>query len=152
VRQTTRSGRAAHTRRHPFAKIGPVDRSGVARWVEVYEHAWRSPGTGALAELFTPEVVYSPSPWSSPLEGLEALARFWDAERDGPDERFTLTSEIVAVERDTAVVRLAVDYLGADTSQWRDLWVLRFDPDGRCVAFEEWPFTPGQHDGHAPSG
>jgi hypothetical protein len=33
-------------------------------------------------------------------------------------------------------------------SRWRDLWVLRFDADGRCTAFEEWPFVPDQPDGH----
>ena len=32
--------------------------------------------------------------------------------------------------------------------RWRDLWVLRFDDDGRCRAFEEWPFAPDQPDGH----
>jgi hypothetical protein len=33
-------------------------------------------------------------------------------------------------------------------SRWLDLWVLRFDDAGRCTAFEEWPFAPGQADGH----
>jgi hypothetical protein len=25
---------------------------------------------------------------------------------------------------------------------WRDLWVIRFDQDGRCVEFVEWPIAP----------
>ena len=25
---------------------------------------------------------------------------------------------------------------------WRDLWVMRFDADGLCTAFEEWPIAP----------
>lgn len=55
---------------------------------------------------------------------------------------------MVAVDGDTAVVRVFVDYRGASSSRWRDLWVLRFTADGRRAAFEEWPFAPGQRDGH----
>jgi uncharacterized protein (TIGR02246 family) len=127
-----------------------VDRRAVAAWVEGYERAWRSPGTDQLAELFSPDVAYVPSPWAPALKGLDQLAQFWEAEREGPDEQFTLVSEVVAVDADTAVVRLSVDYLGADTSRWRDLWVLQFALDGRCARFEEWPFAPDQRDGHEP--
>jgi ketosteroid isomerase-like protein len=126
-----------------------VDRAHVDSWVAGYEAAWRTAGTGSLAELFTPDATYSMSPWREPVTGLDALGELWESERDGPDEPFTLEAEIVAVDGDTAVVRLAVDY-GRTTGggQWRDLWVLRFAPDGRCRAFEEWPFAPRQRDGH----
>jgi ketosteroid isomerase-like protein len=120
----------------------------VRRWVTRYEKAWRSPGTASLAELFTEDVSYRPSPWADPVEGTEALAEFWNAERDGPGEAFTMSSELVALDGDTAVVRIQVDYEKASSGRWRDLWVLRFDEDGRCRHFEEWPFAPGQPDGH----
>ncbi len=125
-----------------------MDRDAVANWVEAYERAWRTPGTSRLGDLFSPEVSYLPSPWAAPVSGLEELCRFWESERDGPDEPFVLTHEVVAVEGTTAVVRVSVDYLGRDTSRWRDLWVLRFADDGRCSVFEEWPFAPDQPDGH----
>jgi uncharacterized protein (TIGR02246 family) len=128
--------------------VSPVDRSAVADWVAGYERAWRTPGTSALADLFTEDASYLPSPWASPLEGLDAIARFWESGRDTAGEQFTLASEIVSVEGDTAVVRLSVDYHTAIGSRWRDLWVLHFDGAGRCARFEEWPFAPGQHDGH----
>ncbi|MGH9111515.1 MAG: nuclear transport factor 2 family protein [Acidimicrobiales bacterium] len=123
-----------------------MDRSGVEKWIEGYERAWRTPGTDALRELFSPAATYSPSPWARPLEGLADIARFWEAERTGPDEQFTMTHEVVAVEGATAVVRVSVDY--ATESPWRDLWVVGFDGAGRCSAFEEWPFAPRQPDGH----
>ena len=125
-----------------------VDRAHVDSWVAAYEAAWRTAGTHALAGLFTPDASYSMSPWREPVTGLDALAGMWERERDGPDEPFTLESEVVAVDGDTAVVRLAVDYGRASGGRWRDLWVVRFAPDGRCRAFEEWPFAPGQADGH----
>ena len=55
-----------------------------------------------------------------------------------------MTHEIVAVEADTAVVRVEVQYGPPDRSRYRDLWVVRFAADGRCREFEEWPFWPGQ--------
>jgi hypothetical protein len=58
-----------------------------------------------------------------------------------------MTSEVVAVEGEVAVVRAEVAY-AATGDRWRDLWILRFAPDGRCAAFEEWPFAPDQPDGH----
>jgi uncharacterized protein (TIGR02246 family) len=126
-----------------------VDRAAVAQWVAAYEDAWRTAGTDRLADLFTADVAYVPSPWRPPVTGLDALRRFWDEERDGPEEPFTFSSEVVAVDGTTSVVRVAVEYLGpGDTSRWKDLWVLRFADDGRCTAFEEWPFAPDQPDGH----
>jgi hypothetical protein len=59
-----------------------------------------------------------------------------------------MTRELVALDGPTAVVRVAVDYGDPGSSRWRDLWVLRFDETGRCTSFEEWPFAPGQPDGH----
>ncbi len=115
-------------------------REHLAAWIADYEKAWRSFGTAALAELFTPTITYSPSPWREPLLGLDEVARFWEAERAGPEERFEMESEIVALENDTAVVRVHVVYHDSD-KRWRDLWVLRFAAGGRCDSFEEWPFA-----------
>jgi hypothetical protein len=59
-----------------------------------------------------------------------------------------MASEIVVVDGHTAVVRVEADDAKEDAGRWRDLWVLHFDVDGRCSHFEEWPFAPGQSDGH----
>lgn len=129
-----------------------MDRSGIEQWVAAYEQAWRTPGTEALAELFSPDVSYLPSPWADPVRGLDRLGPWWEAERAGPDEPFTLSSAVVAVDAAaaTAVVRVEVEYHRDDPARWRDLWILRFDAAGRCAAFEEWPFAPDQPDGHGP--
>jgi len=125
-----------------------MDRTAVAKWVADYERIWRTPGTGLLAELFEPGASYFPSPWAQPLEGLDAIARFWEAERVSPDEEFTMSSEVVMVDAHKAVVRVMVGYGAQGQRPWRDLWLLRFAEDGRCSSFEEWPFAPDQPDGH----
>jgi hypothetical protein len=114
----------------------------VSRWVEGYERAWRTAGTGAVAALFTDDASYSRAPFAEPHRGRAALAALWERERGGPDEEFTMGYALVAVEDPRAVVRVEVRY-GAPSHAWfRDLWVLEFAPDGRCRSFEEWPFSP----------
>jgi len=119
-----------------------VDRDDVRRWVDRYETAWRTAGTDSLTELFTDNAWYLVSPWADPAEGLAAIQELWESERDGPDEVFTMRSEVVAVEGLDAALRVEVDYERPRSGSWRDLWVLRFDRDGRCRFFEEWSFAP----------
>ena len=125
-----------------------MEHEDVRTWVASYEKAWRSTGTAALPGLFTEEAGYVVSPWAPAVEGMDAIGRLWEAERDGADEEFTMDSEVVAVDGDIAVVRVEVDYAREGAGRWRDLWLLRFDVDGRCSHFEEWPFSPDQPDGH----
>jgi ketosteroid isomerase-like protein len=119
-----------------------IDRAQVADWIEDYERVWRTPGTAALAEIFAEDARYSQGPYVEPLDGLPAIGRMWEKTRDGAAEPFTMTSEIVAVDGDTAVVRVEVHYAEPNPHEYRDLWVMRFAPDGRCREYEEWPFAP----------
>ena len=111
-------------------------------WIEGYERAWRTAGTEPLADLFTPDARYLPGPFEEPIDGLEAIASFWEAEREGPDEPFTFTYEIVVAGDATAVARCEVHYVQPRSQLYRDLWIITLEGDGRCSVFEEWPFWP----------
>ena len=126
-----------------------MEHARLATWIDLYEQAWRSPGTDWLEYLFAPEATYSMEPFEPPVTGLDAIAELWQRERASHDEVFRMESEIVAVEGDTGVVRVEVTYGDPVRQEYRDLWVIRFDAEGRCVAFEEWPFWPGKGT-HAP--
>jgi ketosteroid isomerase-like protein len=121
-----------------------TDRATVSRWLTGYEAAWRAPGTGGLADLFTGDATYLKSPYEQPLTGLDAIKRMWEEEREGPGEVFTLVTDILAVEGPTAVVRAEVRYGDPLAQEYRDLWVIRLAGDGRCTWFEEWPYWPGR--------
>ena len=117
-----------------------MDMAGLQRWVDAYERAWRAPGTEALGELFHEEALYLMSPLAEPVVGLDAIARLWEDERS-PDEEFTMTTEVLAVEGDTGVVRADVRYHRPRPQRFVDLWIVSFAPDGRCRRFEEWFWT-----------
>ncbi len=121
-----------------------TDRTGVSRWVAAYEMAWRTEGRAGLTDLFTADATYLQSPYAEPILGLDRIRQMWEAERDGPDEIFSLATEIIAVEKTVAVVRAEVSYGDPVRQEYRDLWVLRLGEDGRCSWFEEWPYWPGR--------
>jgi len=121
-----------------------ASRADVEAWVAAYERAWRTAGTEPLRELFAADATYRMSPYEEPATGLTAIAALWERERQNPDEPFDMQHEIVAVEGDTAVIRVEVEYGDPDRGQYRDLWIVRLDADNRCREFEEWPFWPGQ--------
>jgi hypothetical protein len=78
------------------------------------------------------------------IRGRAAIGSFWETERDGPDEVFSMTWEPVAVENDIGVARVEVRYGDLPVRVYRDLWIVTLDEQGLCSAFEEWPFFPGQ--------
>jgi hypothetical protein len=133
----------APSQRAPLASTD-VDRAELSDWVSGYERAWRTPGTEALAELFAAGASYRVGPYEPAAEGLDEIAELWERERRGPDEAFEMSAEIVAVEGDTGVVRVEVRYGDPKPTEYRDLWLVRLDGEGRCVEFEEWAFSPGQ--------
>jgi ketosteroid isomerase-like protein len=121
-----------------------TDRPTVSRWLAAYEAAWRTAGTDGLARLFTEDATYLKSPYEQPITGLATIKVMWENERDGPDEIFTLATDILAVDGPTAVVRAYVGYGQPLRQEYRDLWVIRLTGEGRCRWFEEWPYWPGR--------
>jgi ketosteroid isomerase-like protein len=118
-----------------------VDRDEVMRWVAGYERAWRDGDVGAVAELFTEEAHYRPSPYDEAEVGHAAIRALW---LDDEGQTFTVRAEPVAVEGRDAVVRVEVRYGDPVRQEYRDLWVLRFAADGRVEDFEEWAYWPGK--------
>src|SRR5205807_4309016 len=79
--------RAGHRR---AAYPSGMDRTDLSRWVESYEGAWRTAGTEMLAELFTADATYAMAPFEESHRGLAAIGEMWEAERQGPNEVFTM--------------------------------------------------------------
>lgn len=118
-----------------------MQRDEVMRWVDGYERAWRNRDLDAVETLFTDQARYRFSPYEESKVGHVAIRGFW---QDDDDVVFTMTASPVAVDGDTAVVRVEVRYGDPARQEYRDLWVLRFADDGRVEDFEEWAYWPGK--------
>ena len=128
-----------------------MERSDFADWVSRYEQAWRTPGTQELAGLFTTDATYRTSPYEAPFEGLEAIERMWEREREDAEEVFSMRSRVIAADGGTGVIRVEVDYGEPSGQSYRDLWVVELREDGRARSFEEWPFWPPGSKGELPA-
>jgi mannose-6-phosphate isomerase-like protein (cupin superfamily) len=129
--------------------VTEVSAEQLLEWVDGYQRAWRTEGTEGLRDLFTDDAEYLVSPYDVPVVGLAAIRQMWDEDRNGPDEVFTMTAEVVACQGATGVARVLVRYGDPLVQEYLDLWVVRFAGDGRADRFEEWPFWPTH--GRAPA-
>ena len=108
-------------------------------WVAEYERAWRDSDVSAVTRLFTDDARYRRSPYEDSMVGHAEILAFW---LDDEGRTFSVVAEPIAVEGRDAVVRLEVRYESPVVQEYRDLWVMRFAPDGRVEDFEEWAYWP----------
>lgn len=119
-----------------------VDRPHVQRWLDDYVAAWKSYDPKAIADLFSADVQYKYAPYGAPVVGREAVVENW---LRNPDSLGTYDAALhpVAIDGDTVVAEGRTRYFTdaeqtAIAREFDNLWVLRFDADGRCAEFCEW--------------
>ena len=107
----------------------------VQGWLDAYVAAWRSYDRDAIAELFSADASYAYHPYDEPLRGRDAIVANWLDEPDDPGSWEASYSPLM-LDGDRAVATGESRY--ADGEVFSNLWVLRFDDDGRCSEFVEW--------------
>jgi hypothetical protein len=108
----------------------------VQAWLDAYVEAWRTYDRDAIGDLFSADASYAFHPYDAePLRGREAIVDGWLEERDEPGS-WEASYRPLLIEADRAVATGETRY--ADGSTFSNLFVLRFDDDGRCTEFVEW--------------
>lgn len=119
-----------------------LDRDGFQRWLDAYVLAWRTYDPDAIRALFTEDVRYAYSPFDDePVVGREAVVRSWLADRDEPDA-WEAEYRPLAIDGQSYVAhgrsRYLTDDRGAVDREFANVFVIRFDAEGRCAEFTEW--------------
>lgn len=107
----------------------------VSKWITLYRTAWESNEPDDIRALFTEEAEYRTKPHGEPWRGHAAIVEGWLASADAPGETTFEWSTLIENEA-LAVVQAETAYAGGST--YSNLWVIRFDPDGRAIGFTEW--------------
>ena len=120
-----------------------VDEATVEQWLTRYVEAWQTYDAPAIGELFSEDAVYRYHPWADAEEevrGRDAIVASWLGEQDTPGS-WTAEYAPWAIEGERAVAVGVSRYLTEDRSavarEYHNVFLLRFDADGRCREFTE---------------
>jgi ketosteroid isomerase-like protein len=116
-----------------------VDEAAFQRWLAAYVDAWGTYDAAAIGDLFSENVEYRYHPLDEPVRGRAALVEDWLADRDEPD---TWSAEYRPwlVAGDDAVAVGVSRYFAPDGTvdrEYHNVFLCRFDRDGRCREFTE---------------
>lgn len=119
-----------------------MEKSVVVDWLKAYVHAWATYSPDAIGDLFSNDATYSYHPYDEPVVGRQAIVESWLKDQDAPGT-FQADYKPIAIDGDVAVVNGRSRYFKDSsrselTKEWDNIFVIRFDKDGRCSSFREW--------------
>lgn len=118
-----------------------MDRDGFKAWLDRYIDAWRLNDPAAVGDLFSVEARYAYDPFGEALVGRPAIVNSWLTDPDDPGS-WQADYEVLAVDGDAFVAHGRTRYLTDDRSavdrEFANVFVCRFDDEGRCREFTEW--------------
>jgi uncharacterized protein (TIGR02246 family) len=124
------------------ANVAAPDRAAVQAWLDAYVRAWQTYDPAAIADLWTDDAVWH-TPFAIRARGRDAITAEWLAEQHldengGYDARYAP----IAIDGDIVVAHGRTRFFDPRTGQtlteYDNIWILRFGPDGRCAEFHEW--------------
>lgn len=117
-----------------------MDEAAFQRWLDGYVGAWKTYDEGAIGALFSEDAEYRYHPWDQPIRGRAAIVANWLEDQDDP-ESWTAEYHPWAIEGDRAVAVGVSRYFGADRAtverEYHNVFLCRFDAEGRCREFTE---------------
>jgi hypothetical protein len=118
-----------------------VDRAGFRAWLQRYVDAWRLNDPVAVGDLFSPDVRYAFDPFGEAVAGRNAVVEAWLDDPDAPGS-WQADYDVLAVDGDVFVAHGRTRYLTDDRKsvdrEFANVFVCRFDEDGRCREFTEY--------------
>lgn len=118
------------------------DRATVQAWLDAYVRAWKSYDEGEIADLWTEDATWV-YPFGVRAQGRAEITAEWISEADlFTKGGYDATYVPIAIDGDIAVTHGRTRFVDPGTGEvitdYDNIWVLRFGPDGRCAEFHEW--------------
>ena len=120
-----------------------MDRSSVQDWLDRYVAAWKSYDQAAVESLFAENATYRYHPYDTDfLRSRAEIVKDWLDNRDA-EGTYDAHYEPFAIDGDRAVAVGWSHYFSDRTQSTLDraydnVYLMRFDPDGRCADFTEY--------------
>jgi hypothetical protein len=113
-------------------------------WMDRYRRAWETNNTNDIRALFSEDAQYRTEPYAEPWIGHAEIVDGWLAIQDEPGE-FSFEWEPVVATGEMGIIQGRTVY-GERDEHYRNLWVIRFQPDGRASEFTEWWMSEDEDD------
>ena len=116
-----------------------LTRDDFAAWLGRYIEAWRSRDADVIGELFSGDCSYSVRGGHSVVVGRDAIVKAW-LEEEEPGS-WEAAYEPLAIEEEVHVSigwTKYFDEAGTLRDEYSNIFICRFDDDGRCSEFSEW--------------
>ena len=113
-----------------------MDKKTVEDWIEGYLGAWNGNEPEEIGRLFTADAAYYTGPFDEPWVGRESIVQEWLKRKDEPGT-FGFRYDVLAASERLGVVRGWTKYFNPDR-EYSNIWVIKFDDQGRCEEFTEW--------------
>ena len=118
-----------------------MDHAAFQSWLDRYIDAWRLLDPVAIGDLFSADVRYAYDPFEEAVVGRKAVVDSWLADPDEPGS-WEADYEVLAIDGDAHVAHGRTRYLTDDRSgidrEFSNVFVCRFDAEGRYREFTEW--------------
>jgi ketosteroid isomerase-like protein len=117
-----------------------VDRGAFQGWLDRYVEAWKSYDEAAIGDLFSEDVVYKYHPQDEGLHGRAEVVKSWVDNKDDPGT-YDAHYEATAIDGDVHVATGWSRYLDAGgkmRDEYLNVYICKFDADGRCREFTEY--------------
>lgn len=135
-----------------LVEVATVWRSGACPWhggrmnnaerfLDGYLKAWSSNDPDTIRDLFAADATYRGGPQDLPTtDGADAIVAMWLNERDEPGTwSYEGAAEVETAS--AAVIRGVTTYTGGPkTGVYDNVWLVRFDDEGRALEFQDWWF------------
>jgi SnoaL-like domain len=117
-----------------------LDHAAFQDWLDRYVAAWKSYDPTAIGDLWSADAEYRYHPEDEPVKGRDAIVASW---LDSPDEtgRYDAQYEPLAIDGENHVASGWSRYYDAGgdlADEYWNVYLCRFDADGRCREFTEW--------------
>lgn len=105
-------------------------------WMDQYVLAWSSNETEHIEALFTEDAVYDPQTADGEWDGRDEIVARWQ-EIEDTEDNWDFEWQPIVENDDLAIIKGRTNYFDPPVS-YRNLFIIRFDEEGRCSDFTEW--------------
>lgn len=117
-----------------------MTRERLQSWLWDLGRAWEETDAERAASLFDAEVRYQENPFDPPIQGFEAVRRYWQ-ENLAAQRAVKFEGGVLAVEGEVAVVNWKVEFIrvpGGEKVRLDGVSVGHFSAEGKPVLWREW--------------